>query len=207
MIKKKLIIFDFDGVLINSEENMKYTWTKTIQNFKEYNIHFNEYKNYIGLPFEKILKNLFINKKDFVKITSDYKKNSIFYKKKIKLFKGIKTLLNKLRKNYKIALFTSKDNFRTNFLIKKFNLKFDAVIAGNDVKKGKPHPEGIKKIMKKLGFKPNSIFYVGDTIYDYKCSKKAKVKYIHVNWGFEKITKNKNIYFVKNLKELVKILL
>ena len=207
MSKKKLIIFDFDGVLINSEKNMELTWNKTIKNFKEYNIPFKQYKKNIGLPFKKILENLNIKKKDFYLITDKYKKNSLYYQNKIKLFKGVKNLLNKLKKNYKIALFTSKDNLRTKFLLKKFNLKFNSVIAGNDVKRGKPHPEGLRKIIKQLSYNKNSIFYVGDTIYDYECSKKINIKYIHVNWGFEKISKKKNITFVNNLEELDKFLL
>jgi len=206
-VNKKLIIFDFDGVLINSEKNMQLTWDKTIKNFKEYNINFREYKDNIGLPFNKILENLSIKKKDFKQITNYYKKNSLYYQNKIKLFKGVKPLIKKLKKKYKIALFTSKDNYRTKFLIKKFDLKFDFIVAGNDVKKGKPHPEGLKKIMKKLNFRRNSIFYIGDTTYDYYCSKKVKIKYIHVNWGIEKIKKYKDIIFVKNIKQLTKLLL
>ena len=202
--KKKLIIFDFDGVLINSEKNMELTWNKTIKNFEKYDIAFNKYKKNIGLPFKKILKNLLINKKDINLITDYYKKNSLFYQNKIKLFKGVKPLIKKLKKNYKIALFTSKDNFRTKNLLKKFDLKFDAVVAGDDVKKGKPHPEGLKKIIKKLNFNKDLIYYIGDTIYDYKCSQKVKIKYIHVNWGFERISKDKNVIFVNNLKELNK---
>ena len=206
-MNKKLIIFDFDGVLINSEKNMQLTWDKTIKNFKEYNINFREYKDNIGLPFNKILENLSIKKKDFKKITNYYKENSLYYQNKIKLFKGVKPLVKKLKKKYKIALFTSKDNYRTKFLIKKFDLKFDFIVAGNDVKKGKPHPEGLKKIMKKLNFRQNLIFYIGDTTYDYYCSKKVKIKHIHVNWGIEKIKKYKDVIFVKNIKELTKLLL
>ena len=206
-MNKKLIIFDFDGVLINSEKNMQLTWDKTIKNFKEYDINFREYKDNIGLPFNKILENLSIKKKDFKKITNYYKKNSLYYQKKIKLFKGVKPLIKKLKKKYKIALFTSKDNYRTKFLTKKFDLKFDFIVAGNDVKKGKPHPEGLKKIMKKLNFKRNLIFYIGDTTYDYYCSKKVKIKHIHVTWGIEKIKKYKDVIFVKNIKELTKLLL
>ena len=206
-MNKKLIIFDFDGVLINSEKNMQLTWDKTIKNFKEYNINFREYKDNIGLPFNKILENLSIKKKDFKKITNYYKENSLYYQNKIKLFKGVKPLVKKLKKKYKIALFTSKDNYRTKFLIKKFDLKFDFIVAGNDVKKGKPHPEGLKKIMKKLNFRRNSIFYIGDTTYDYYCAKKVKIKYIHVNWGIEKIQKYKDIIFVKNIKQLTNLLL
>ena len=96
-MNKKLIIFDFDGVLINSEKNMQLTWDKTIKNFKEYNINFREYKDNIGLPFNKILENLSIKKKDFKKITNYYKKNSLYYQNKIKLFKGIKPLIKKLK--------------------------------------------------------------------------------------------------------------
>ena len=78
--KKKLIIFDFDGVLINSEKNMELTWNKTIKNFKEYNIPFKQYKKNIGLPFKKILENLNIKKKDFYLITDKYKKLSLLSK-------------------------------------------------------------------------------------------------------------------------------
>ena len=98
MSKEKLIIFDFDGVLINSEKNMELTWNKTIKNLKEYNIPFSEYKKNIGLPFKKIQNNLHIKKKDFYTITETYKKNSLYYQNKIKLFKGVKSLIKRLKK-------------------------------------------------------------------------------------------------------------
>ena len=58
---KKLIIFDLDGVLIDSINNMKYAWEKSCKQSK-LNIDFNKYKKFIGLPFEEILKKLKIPK-------------------------------------------------------------------------------------------------------------------------------------------------
>ena len=37
--------------------------------------------------------------------------------------------------------------------------------------------------------------------------QKIKVKYIHVNWGFEKIKKNNNVVSVNNFNELKKLLI
>ena len=53
--KKKILIFDLDGVLINSISNMKISWNSTSKKF-DLNINFEEYKKNIGLPFKKILK-------------------------------------------------------------------------------------------------------------------------------------------------------
>ena len=62
-MKKKisLILFDLDGVLINSKPNMKISWNKVR---KKFNIkkNFSEYSKYIGYPFFKILNKLSIKK-------------------------------------------------------------------------------------------------------------------------------------------------
>ena len=50
--KKGLIIFDLDGVLINSEQNMSYAWSQTCKKLK-LKISFNKYKKYVGLGFLK----------------------------------------------------------------------------------------------------------------------------------------------------------
>ena len=62
MNKKKLIIFDFDGVLFNSLKNMETAWKEVNLKFG-LKIKFQEYKKNIGLPFQVILKNLGINSK------------------------------------------------------------------------------------------------------------------------------------------------
>ncbi len=206
MNKKKLTIFDFDGVLINSEKNMEFTWNKTMQNHKSYKINFKKYRQYVGLPFYKILKNLKINRKDFKKISINYRKNSLFFENKIKLFNGTKKVLEDTKKRSKIALFTSKDKYRTKFLLKKFKLKFDFVVTGNDVTKGKPNTEGLKKILNKFKIKKKFVCYIGDTHFDLKCAQKAKIRYIHANWGFEKIKNSRNVIIIKNIKQLKKLL-
>ena len=55
--KQKLIIFDLDGVLINSLPNMKFALANTAIHINQ-KISFKRYRKYIGLPFEKILREL-----------------------------------------------------------------------------------------------------------------------------------------------------
>ena len=56
----KLIIFDLDGVLINSLNNMKYALKNTNKKLG-LKLEFNKYRKYIGLPFTQILFKLKIN--------------------------------------------------------------------------------------------------------------------------------------------------
>ena len=59
---KKNIIFDLDGVLIDSLENMKTSWNATNKKYK-LNISFKKYYDCIGKPFIEILKSLGVEKK------------------------------------------------------------------------------------------------------------------------------------------------
>lgn len=61
MPTKKIVIFDLDGVLIDSIKNMEISW-KHVSFKYGLNIKFEEYKKNIGLPFDEITKNLQIKK-------------------------------------------------------------------------------------------------------------------------------------------------
>ena len=62
MKKFNTVIFDLDGVIIDSKENMRLSWESVRKKFE---IHqtFEMYFKHVGLPFIKILKNIGIKKK------------------------------------------------------------------------------------------------------------------------------------------------
>ena len=130
--KKKIIIFDLDGVLINSLDNMKFTWNEVKRKFR-LKTPFAKYKKNIGLPFLDILRNLKI-KKNTLEIKEFYKKVSKKNQKRIKIYPGVKKTIFNLKKNNKLAVFTSKDSERTKKILKKFKIKFDLVITPDDLK-------------------------------------------------------------------------
>ena len=96
----KLIIFDLDGVLIDSKENMKLSWLSVK---KKFNLKqsFKKYFENIGLPFFDILKRIGIkNQKE--NIQKLYNKKSIKNFNKIKLYPNVKkTLIYLKKKNIK----------------------------------------------------------------------------------------------------------
>ena len=196
MEKKNLIIFDLDGVLIDSIQNMKLAlkMTSLSVNIK---LDFKLYKKYLGLPFEKIMSKMGV-KKDVRKIKQKY---SYFSKKNIsKITINPKNLadLRNLNKDYDFAVFTSKDKSRTNMILKKYKL-FKNIVTSDDIKKGKPHPEGIIKILRRNKTKKKNCIYVGDSIYDYKAARNSKIKYLHAKWGYEKNLKKKfNVIEISN---------
>ena len=203
MIKKKgLIIFDLDGVIINSEKNMEYAWNHTSKKIGE-KIKFKSYRKFIGLGFFQILKKLGIKKKKFKKAFFYYNKYSNIYINKIKVFPGIKNELNKIKKKYNIALFTSKNKKRVDKILHNFKIKFEKIVTMDDVVKTKPDPEGLLKIIKLYPYNKNKIFYLGDTNHDFFAAKKSKIKFLHCNWGFFK-PKNKKIKCLKKITDISK---
>ena len=196
--KIKLYIFDLDGVLLDSSKNMSLAW-QDVKNKFNINIPFFEYKKHIGLPFFTILKNIGI-KKDYLKIKQIYSESSIKnFKKKTTLFKNTIKVLNILKRETKIAILTSKDTLRTNYVLKKKKLKFDCVITSDNVKNGKPNKEGMLKILRILKIKKENTVYIGDTKVDELTAKNAKIRFLYANWGFGKKRKKS----IKSLKDLI----
>ncbi len=203
MSKTKVIIFDLDGVLINSAPNMKYALSQTSKKLK-IGLKFSIYSKFLGLPFDKIIKNM-----GFYKDLKLIKKNYEFYSKKklskVKVASHFMIKLNQLKKKYYLAIFTSKNKTRTNIILKKNHL-FDNIITADDVYFGKPHAQGIRKILKSLNLKSKDALYIGDSIFDYKAAKSAKVEYRHASWGYDKkINKIKYIKKIKNFDQIKKI--
>jgi len=198
--KIKLYIFDLDGVLLDSSKNMSLAW-QDVKNKFNINIPFFEYKKHIGLPFFTILKNIGI-KKDYFKIKKIYSASSIKnFKKKTTLFKDTIKVINTLKRESKIAIFTSKDTLRTNYVLKKKKLKFDCVITSDNVKNGKPNKEGVLKILSKLKIKKENTVYIGDTKVDELTAKNARIKFLYANWGFG----GKRKKSIKSLKDLINL--
>ena len=201
MNKKKLIIFDIDGVLFDSLKNMETAWKYTTNKF-HINVGFDNYVKYLGLPFIAILQNLGINSKKkeiqkYYQLISEKNLNLITPFKKTQKIIG---LLNKYQ--IKKAICTSKDFQRTKKILNKYNLKFDAIEADiNNQKKGKPHPDKVLSILDKLKIDKKYSVYIGDMYIDYLTAKNAKIDYLHAGWGYSKI--NQNVTILNSIDEVL----
>jgi phosphoglycolate phosphatase-like HAD superfamily hydrolase len=201
--KKKIIIFDLDGVLINSISNMEVSWNLTCKKF-DLKIKFTDYKKNIGLPFKVILKNLNISKKINL-IKKYYDKCSTKNIDLIKLYPNVKkTILSFKKKNFLTAIITSKDK-RTKKILSKFDLKFDYVYSPSKSIKPKPYPDQIIKILSKEKILKKNCYYVGDMDLDSEFAKNAKIKFIFAKYGYE-VRKIKKKYEIKKFEEIKKII-
>lgn len=200
-MNKKLIIFDFDGVLINSKENMRISWNEVIKRTNS-NIKFGKYFKEIGVPFENILKKIkFKNNSKIAK--KIYDETSINNFLKIKLYSGVKKYTDKLFSKKITCLVTSKSKKRAVILINKFKLKFHHIYTPDDIFPGKPNPKLIYHLMKNYNLERKDIIVVGDMDADKKFAQNAKVDFVSVTYGYGNLKSKKKI---KKIIELNKFL-
>ena len=197
--KKKLLIFDLDGVLFDSKKNMELAWNSTSKKF-DLDVPFSLYFKKIGMPFSEILKSLDIKPKK--KIIDHYKNMSLKKIDKIKPYKNaIKSLKFLKKKKVKFSIVTSKDLKRTKFLLKKFKIYPNSIHCPNNKYRGKPSPDHILNSIKKNSVKRKDACFFGDMKVDYLAAKNAKIDFIFANYGYGK---KKSFYKnqIKNLNEI-----
>ena len=154
-----------------------------------------------GVNNKKILEKIIKAHKDYLH------KHSIKYNE---LYYGVKEILRKLKKYYKIAIVSNCDHRTIVYSLKEVNLDkkyYDVLVGADDVKNSKPSPDMIIKAGRLLKIKPS--YMIGDSIYDIIAGKRAGVKTIAVtsgNYNAKALLKYKPDYLVDDLKDVEKVL-
>ncbi len=177
-----LVIFDLDGTIVDSMDEIIYSFEKAFENL---NIHLDEsaLKKYVGLPLDELITAL-IGKYE-QRIADEIRRVYYsIYPRKIRLVPGMEYLIS--HKNYKKAILTSKKREIALRDLSYLGIEryFDIIVGANDLQKRKPDPEGIHRIMQSLNHRDKkSVFMIGDTELDIIAAKRAGVKSIGVTWG------------------------
>jgi putative hydrolase of the HAD superfamily len=205
----KAIVFDFDGVIVDSEKIWLDSKIKAlkINNIKiKNNIKF---KSLVGISSDVFFKR-FIPKKIYQnnirEIVRSYnnllKKN---FSKTPRLNKGILEILKTLNLKFGIVSNNSSKfilkSLKSHKILKYFKKKF--IIGLRETKFKKPLPYGYLKILKALNCKANEVIVIEDSYTGISSAKKAKIKYI-IKYNQSKIKKIKNSFNIRKLSSLKK---
>lgn len=182
----RLVIFDLDGTLVDA-------YPAIISSF-------NHAMRALKLPPQKNLiirravgwgdKNLlepFVGRRLATRALSIYRKDhKISLKKKTRFLPGAQALIGELkRQGYLLALASNRPTKFSHIILEHLRIAeyFDYILCGDKVVKGKPHPEILRRILKKLSVRPQEAVYVGDMTIDVVAGKRAGIKTIAVATG------------------------
>lgn len=187
----KLVIFDLDGTLIDSDLMLRATILKLCELYRPSHIPSNdEIATFSGPPIYQTLKKLFPSENPDEMFEAWLKYSPDFYNRYVKLYPNVITMLDKISKVVNIGVVTNKARGATDFAfdlvgIKKYVKKS---VCGNEVSEYKPSPEGILKIMDEFGIaNKDEVIYVGDAEIDALTAKNAGVKFGYCMWSPRKI--------------------
>jgi len=188
----KAVIFDLDGTLLDSLEDLADSMNVVLGN-AGFPIHGVEsYKYFVGDGMEKLVlrtlpekhRDIETIKKCMEKIQEEYAKR---WNIKTKPYDGIANLLDVLtEKSIHMAVLSNKpDNF-TKLIVKELLPKweFKAVYGQRESTPRKPDPTAALEIAGILGLQSREILYLGDTGTDMQTASNAGMYAVGALWGF-----------------------
>ncbi|NQY42191.1 MAG: HAD-IA family hydrolase [Legionellales bacterium] len=206
-MKRYCIIFDLDGVIIDSKQVIQKAFLSAYEQVVVNRISpppFDIFISKIGMRLDDILHDMDLPRK----MAPIIRQITIDLNSQVALFPGIKEVIQLIfaHKHY-IGIATGKDRFRVDKILEKQGISdlFDKVICSDEVKSGKPHPDSIEKHLANSSISKNDTYFIGDSIIDIQCARNAGVNSIAVSYGFGSCTDLQNAnpdYLVENISGL-----
>lgn len=181
----KAIIFDMDGLMIDSE---RVTFECYQERLKDMNLTMDEefYKTLLGKPIKGIYQRFYdVYGNDFPiqNVIQDVHQLMAerFETEGVPVKKGLVELLHYLKdNNYKTIVATSSNRERVDKILAQAKITefFDDSICGDEVTKGKPNPEVFLKSCQKLGVNVDEAIVLEDSEAGIQASYDANIKVI-----------------------------
>ncbi len=192
--KIRLVIFDLDGTLIDSEYDLAASVNAMLRQYGRNEIPLEVIKTYIGDGAPMLVRRALGDPKDenflqealfyFLTYYREHKLDSTY------AYEGIAPSLDQLT-NYngtarKLAVLTNKPVRPARDIVAGLGLAnlFFQIYGGNSFETKKPDPLGARTIMQEAGAKPEESVMVGDSEVDILTARNAGMWSIGVNYGF-----------------------
>lgn len=197
---KKHIIFDMDGVLVDSEPIHMKILNEYLITLGATSVSLEYYFSLVGmgglLIWEKLIKDfnlhgvasdLYISHKEYF--------YSVIEAHEIEPVKGVVQFLNRLKKeNYFISLGSSSPVRLINHSVRKIGIRdyFDYLVSSEHVKHGKPYPDIFLKVAELYNIEPSHFLVIEDSHNGVLAAKAAGmtcIGYKNPNSGKQDLTK------------------
>jgi len=177
-MKVKAVLFDLDGVLVDSLNVWYVAMNETLGKFGKGRVGKGEYvKRYWGFSLSRNFEKLGLGREAVEYCLSRYE----HHLEGIRAFPETEEVLRELRRRgFRLALVTNTPSRLVQRLLSRLGLVdfFDAVLTGDDVRRAKPHPEAVRKACRRLGVHPSQALLVGDTRSDVLAGRGAGVRVV-----------------------------
>lgn len=189
---KKAVIFDLDGTLLNTLDDLADSTNYALSRFGYPTRTIDEVRQFVGNGVAKLIERAIPegkNNPNFEKCLAIFKENYAqnMYNKTAP-YNGILEMLSNLKsKGIKIAVVSNKFDLAVKELCKKYFEGFIDFAAGENEAQGikkKPAPDTVISVLNEFNFAPEDAVYVGDSDVDIMTAKNSKMPCISVTWGF-----------------------
>ena len=186
----KAIIFDLDGTLLDTLEDLKNAVNAALEHYKMPRRSLDEVRSFVGNG----LRNLMIRAvpdgeenpkfEEALSFLKDY--YAVHCKDNTGPYPGIMEMLDELKeRGITMAIVSNKIDSAVKELDKEyFNGYMSAAIGEMEGVARKPAPDTVLKALEECNLKPEDAIYVGDSDVDIATAKNTGIPCISVSWGF-----------------------
>ena len=212
----KLVIFDFDGTLADTKENIILTFQMTM---KELGVEIKsrqECAATIGLTLEDAFKVLYpgMAAEKYILLRDTYRR--IFKENRKILVPGLfpevmETLEELQRRGYLMSIASSRQSPSLHSFLEDMKIAhlFEYAVGGDNVEHPKPAPDAVLQILRHYNLSAEEAFVVGDMPFDINMATNAGVKSCGVTWGnadAAQLRESGANYVIDKMSQLLEIL-
>ena len=189
-MKYDLIIFDMDGTILNTLEDLKNSLNYVLQQAGYQTRTLEEVRTFVGNGIRKTIERARPSDIEEEKVDELFSLFMDYYAihntDNTKPYNGVIELLKELKHlGYKTAVVSNKQNSAVKSLCKKFFTGLFDVEIGEKVNIAKkPEPDEVNEVLKILNIDRTKSIYIGDSEVDIQTAQNSKMKSIIVDWGF-----------------------
>ena len=178
----RAVIFDLDGVLADSEP----WWNKIDKKLlAQYGITYRgEYhRNVLGVSYRLAVEfykkafGLSVSTEEMMRRRAEIAIE--FFANRVGLFPSAKKILQELqRMNLSLAIATSSVSASARPFLHRHQLTafFDTIVTGDEIERGKPHPDAYMRAAEKLGLAPDTCLVIEDALSGIAAAKAANMR-------------------------------
>jgi len=185
----KLIIFDYDGVIVDSFSNVHKIYKIICRRLgKRCPSDINEFKKVYGHTSIEAKENLGLSEEESRKANEIFKEEII--KTEPKLFQGIGEVIKELDKKYKLIVISSNYKEEVEMKLKQTGIfdYFDEIIGAENPSDRMPKCKAIKKAVADMNISNDEALMIGDRKIDFDEASEVgltNILLVEYGWGYD----------------------